>query len=189
MAMKKKSFVKKLLRDERGAVAIVMTVYLPFIVGLFTLATDMSYVLFTRNQLQVTAEAAALAGSTQLPDKTAAITMTKQYVEKNMPAARFGTVVKDADIIVGKWTTGCSGSKSCFTAAGAADCAAIGCNAIQVTAQLATSNGNALALVFAPMIGMGSFDVGATAIATFGPGPSSGATWNVVVVEDISMSF
>jgi Flp pilus assembly protein TadG len=181
---------KNLLCDERGAAAVILTIYLPFLVGLFTLAVDMSYVLWSRNMLQVTAEAAALAATTQLPDKTASITLAKQYAQKNMSVARYGSVLKDADVVLGKWTDGCvAGGAACFAAAGSQTCEAFKCNAVMVTTRQAATNGNALNLVFAPLIGLASFNVSATAIAKVGPGPGSQSKWNVVIVEDISSSF
>lgn len=185
-----RSFWKKLLRDDRGAVVIVMTIYLPIIVGLFTLAVDMSYVYYQRNNLQVTAEAAALAATTQLPDSANSIVVAKQYAEKNMPAARYGSVLKDADVIPGKWTDSCSaGGINCFVPAGSQSCSTFNCNAVKVTTRQSVSNGNALTLVFAPLIGLSTFDVTATAIAVFGPGPNSQTKWNAVIVEDITQSF
>jgi hypothetical protein len=125
-----------------------------------------------------------------LPSKSAAITIAKQYAEKNMPSSRYGSVLADVDVVVGKWTDKCpAGGQACFQAAGSQDCTSFKCNAVQVTTREATSNGNAFNLVFGPLMGSSSFNIGSTAIATYGPGPGSQTTWNVVVVEDISMSF
>jgi Flp pilus assembly protein TadG len=184
--IKKKFGLNRLARDERGVAAVIFTMFLPVIVGLFTFATDMAFVYFTRNLLQVAAESAALAASTQLPDKNAAITFAKSYAAKNMDS----TVLRDADVIVGKWTDGCAaGGQNCFVAAGAVDCQTFACNAVKVTTQRSTTNGNSLKLVFAPLVGYSTFDVTATAIATFGPGPGAQTKWFVTIIEDISQSF
>jgi Flp pilus assembly protein TadG len=178
--------LKHLRRDERGAFLIMVTVYLPVIVGFFTLAVDMSYVLQSRNMLQVAAESAALAASSQLPDQSAAVSFAKTYAAKNMPTVNYGNVVVDSDVVVGFWSQTCAGGTNCFVSAASSACGT-GCNAVQVTARQAPSNNNALQLIFAPLIGMAAYNVAATATAVYGTG--TGATWNVNVVEDISQSF
>lgn len=187
MKLHKPSF-KNLLRDQRGAILIIVTVYLPVIVGFFTLAVDMAYVLRTRNMLQVAAESAALAASTQLPNSASAVAFAQSYAAKNMPAAQFGSILAASDVVLGKWPQTCAGGTNCFSAMPAGQtCDVFQCNAAQVTTRMAKVNGNALQLAFAPMIGIPTFDVVATAIAVYG-GPGSPA-WNVVVAQDISQSF
>ena len=83
----RKPSLMNLLRDEHGAILIITTIYLPVIIGFFTLAVDMSYVLRTRNMLQLAAESAALAASSQLPDPTNSVSLAQTYATKNMPAA------------------------------------------------------------------------------------------------------
>jgi Flp pilus assembly protein TadG len=188
----RKSARKRFLRDERGAVAIILTIYLPFLVGILTLAVDMSYVLWSRNMLQVTAESSALAAAWQLQqtgDKTSTILMAKQYAEKNMPAARYGATVKDADVVLRYWPANC-GNISCSTIANSAgSCGANQCNAVEVTTKLAQSNNNALNLVFAQVVGFPTFNVTATAVAKTVPGSGSQNKWFATIVEDISSSF
>jgi Flp pilus assembly protein TadG len=175
--------LKTLLRDERGAVAVILFVYLPVILGLFALAVDMSYALSTRNMLQVTAESAALAATAQLPDNSACTILTsacyvaEQYAEKNMPKARYGSVLANADVVVGKWD---DNAKS-FAPGG------LPFNAVQVTTRMAAANNNALKLFFAQALGWKSIDVQRTAIAVYGS--EAGVTWDMSIVEDISGSF
>ena len=184
--------MKNFLRNEAGATLVILTVYLPVILGFFTLANDMAYVYEIKNQLQVTADAAALAASTQLPSSANACSMAKSYATTNMATTTYGNVLKQnttdcSDVVVGKWsctTTPCT--QSSFTSAAASACGSL-CNAVQVTTRASTANGNALNLFFAPLIGINTFSVSATAIAIYG-GPSS-QTWNVMVAQDISKSF
>ena len=186
-------FIKRLLGDERGAILIMTTVYLPVIVGFFSLAADMAYVLGMRNKLQVTADAAALAASTQLPSASSACAMAKSYASTNMPTGQFGNVLKQnttncSDVVIGTWTcaTGQTCAASNFVSDASSPCGNL-CNAVQVTTRTSTTNGNALSLFFAPLIGINTFNVTATAVAIYG-GPSS-QTWNVMVAQDISQSF
>src|ERR1700690_537271 len=102
--------LKHLSRDERGVVAIMLTVYLPVIVGLFSLAVDMSYVLQTRDMLQVTAESAALAAASSptavfnnnscSSDPNSVCSIAEQYAAYNMPTAQYGNVLPQANILV-----------------------------------------------------------------------------------------
>jgi uncharacterized protein YegL len=186
------SALKNLLRDERGGFLLIFTVYLPVVVGFFTLAVDMSYIYRTRNTLQVAAEAAALAASMQLPNAANACTFAKQYADTNMPHANYGWVLKQnpsdcADVVVGMWPQTCPAGTNCFVSNASQPCGNQ-CNAVQVTTRMATANNNPLQLAFAPLIGITSFDVSSTAVAVYGSDPAS-PSWNVGIVEDISQSF
>src|SRR5262245_19802929 len=108
---KLKFVLKRLARDQRGAAMVIVTMFLPVLVGVFSFATDMSYIYYTRNMLQVTAEAAALASTTQLPNKTLTISLAKNYAEQNMPKASNGGgsgVLVDGDVVPGTWTNNCA---------------------------------------------------------------------------------
>ena len=196
---------KRLHRDDRGAVTIIMTVYLPFIVGICTFAVDMSYVYWTRNQLQVIAEAAALAATAQLPDNgpcgtaSTACTVAQDYANRNRDANNnvHGTILANADVVVGRWTDGCLGggisNSTCFVPAGSGgtstDCTVSPqCNSVQVTTRQTSSNGNALQLTLASALGFGTFDVTATAIAVVG-NDQNAPGFNAMIVQDISGSF
>jgi Flp pilus assembly protein TadG len=175
---------KDLLRDERGAVLLYMTACMPILIGFAALSVEGSYAISQRNMLQVTAEAAALAATAQLPNASVAVSTAQTYAAKNMPAATYGTVLTSGDVSLGQWTPGCAaGGQACFTAG------AQPYNAVKVTTRRAAANSNQLPIFFGP--GFASFDISATAIATFGYGAGSGsqATWNAIIDEDISMSF
>src|SRR5262245_61397851 len=99
--------LRKLPRDERGLVIVLVTLWLPVIAGFFTLATDVAYVYWTRNQLQVAAEVAALAATAQLPDNgPCGTTGTACYIAKDY-AQRNGAALADSDVLLGKWTDKC----------------------------------------------------------------------------------
>lgn len=183
------SFLKKLLRDEGGAILIIVTVYLPVIVGFFSMAVDMSYALRSRNMLQVAAEAAALAATAKLPDPVTSCAQAQIYANNNISnSSYYGNVLSTcADVVLGKWPQGCAAYTDCFSALPAGqDCIAFQCNAARVTTRMTTANGNALQLAFAPMIGWPSIDVTATATAVFG---SNALPWDLSIVQDVSGSF
>ncbi|HWP24821.1 MAG TPA: TadG family pilus assembly protein [Xanthobacteraceae bacterium] len=184
-------FLRTFSRDERGSVIIMLTVYLPVIVGFFTLAADMSYVLWSRNMLQATAEAAALAVVTEGLENglsfANACGVAKSYASKNMP----GNVLKQdsadcSDVVLGNWkdTNNCPDSQT----GTAKFCAGGTINAVKVTTRLARQNGNPLQLAFASLVGWPTFDVTATAIATYGNDPTA-PPFTVSLVQDVSLSF
>jgi Flp pilus assembly protein TadG len=189
-----RSRLKDLAGDQRGVVAIMLTVYLPVLVGLFSLAVDMSYVLQTRDMLQIAAESAALASASNrtviqnnLPCSSGTNSVcgiAQQYAAYNMPNAQYGNVLPAANIQVGYWPTGCSGS-ACFTSVVPVGTSCASCNAVKVTTQMATANGNALPLFFAQLIGLTSVNLSASAVATASP-----ITYiNYYILVDISQSM
>ena len=156
----------------------MLTLMLPVFVGFLALTVDMAYAYKMRNTLQVTAEAAALAATAFLfPDPTQAAPNAQAYVEKNMPAASYGSVLANADVLGGIWT---DSTKAFSGGIPVANCTGTTCNAVKVTTKIAGSQFFAWAL---------SFNVSAAAIATYGFTGSgvSPPIWSIV--EDISGSF
>ena len=96
--------VRHFFRDCRGAILAWVAIWLPVLLGGGALAIDMAYGYWTRDELQVAASAAALASVVKLVDEDeddVADTRDFQaqaldYAFKNMPFARFGTVVNPA---------------------------------------------------------------------------------------------
>ena len=95
--------IRALLRDERGSTITMFAVFLMACVGFAAIAIDGGYLYSLKNKLQTTADAAALAAVTQLPDENAVRTTALEYAAKNMPASEHGGVLDDDDIVVGNW--------------------------------------------------------------------------------------
>lgn len=144
--------------DQRGAVMIWLSVSMIALIGLATLAIDMSYLYVTQTRLQGAADAAALAAASELPDEAAARTVAIDYAVKNMPVAEFGNVLAPADVEVGSWDA----------AARAFSAGANPINAVRVSTRRAHENGNAANLFFANVLGVAQANVSTSAIA--GPG-------------------
>ena len=183
--------IKEFLRDERGAVAVVLTLLLPLFVSFLALTIDMAYAYKTRNMLQVAAESAALAATSQLPNPTTSCALAKQYADTNMPHASYGWVLKQSasdcsDVILGKWDQNCTGIGCWHELPAGQTCLTFSCNAAKVTTRMSAANSNPLQLFFAQMFGIPTVDVTATAIAVFG---SNSVPWDISVVQDISGSF
>lgn len=161
--------------DQKGAVAAMAAVSLVVILGFGAFAIDMSYAYATRNMLQVTAEAAALAGAPELPDQAAVVAKALEYVEENMPAANHGTVLESSDIVLGHWdpiNEIWSPNVTPF-------------NAVEVTTRRSTENDNRLNLFLSPILGLGFLDMETSAVA-YARNPTA---WDVALVQDVTASF
>lgn len=79
-----------IVRDEdgsgqRGAAAVLLAMFMLVILGFVALGVDISTHTRTRQKLWDTLDAAALAGSTMLPDGIAAHQVALDYADANMP--------------------------------------------------------------------------------------------------------
>ncbi len=192
-----RNHLKRLFGDERGAVLLITTVYMPVIVGFFSLAVDMSYVYRSVSMLQSTADAAALAAVDDALENAlsfnSSCTVAKNYASLNLAVAQYGNVLKQnsgdcSDVVLGNWqtTNNCADSEtgtSFFCAGGTI-------NAVKVTTRMSSVNGNPLVLAFisAVMPSLANFNVKAISIATYGQQPGA-LPWNVGLVQDVSGSF
>jgi len=150
-----KRVARDLLRDRRGAVAMVVGLTLIVIIGVAALAVDGGSLYALRSQLQATADAAALAGASQLPDETDTATAAVLYAGKNMVAAKHGTVLAASDVVRGRWDED----------ARTFDVTGTPVNAVRVVTRRAEANGNAAELYFAKVLGFHQMDVNTAAVA------------------------
>ncbi len=148
-------FFRDFRRNQQGNVLVILGVSLGVIAGVGGLAIDMSYAYVLRGQLQRTADAAALAGVSQLPDETAARTEALQYADQNMASADHGTVLASSDVVAGNW----DGGTRTFTPAGTP------VNALRVIAKRSQDNGNAAPTFFARILGFDSVDIVTSAVS------------------------
>jgi len=85
---------KGLLRDRRGAVAVWAALMLVMLVGVAALVIDMGYLWVLRDRLQSTADAAALAGASQLGiDEASVKAEAVAYARKNLLPGAHGKVL------------------------------------------------------------------------------------------------
>lgn len=167
--------IRTLLRfcgDDHGVGSIYMLCLLPLFLVLAGLGMDGTAAFRTRDMLQSTADASALAGAFQLPtsgtasatQETNAAGSARTYAQLNMSVAGFGNVLStnattNGDIQFGNW------NGTTFTSPAGAGQAE---NAIEVTVKTATANSNAYPTSFLALIGKASWDIAATAIAMNG---------------------
>jgi len=161
-----KPSMKAFLRDQQGSVLTLLAAGMVMVVGFTAFAVDAGYLYALRSKLQATADAAALAGAKQLPDPAAlapaadtipaAVTIAAiYYAGKNMPAADHGTVLTNADVVIGNWQAG----TRTFTPAGDP------LNAVRVVTQRSDDNGNPVGLFFGRALGIVNVNVSTMAIA------------------------
>ena len=167
--------LERFLRERNGAVAAIAAVSLVVILGFGAFAIDMSYAYTTRNLLQVTASAAALAAAPDVHNQSVATARALAYVEENMPASNHGTVLDSSDVVFGNWDP--SGGN--WTPG------ATPVNAVQVTTRRSTVNDNRLDLFLSPILGLGFLDMDASAVAYY----KAPTAWDVVIVQDVTGTF
>ncbi len=169
------AFGRRFAQAREGGIALMTALTVPVLLGFAALAVDMGYAYWVRNELQVTASAAALAGASQLPDRDSVVERAQEYAGRNMAAASHGVVLREPDIELGFWDK----DVRSFTPELQPH------NAVRVTTRRAQENGNELDLFLAPAVGLGKVDVSGVAIATFG----AATAWDVVIVQDVTNSF
>lgn len=77
-----------MLRDDEGAVAVIIAICMTVIIALAAVAVDAGPAYIERARLQTAADAAVLAGVSALPSSPSAATaLAEQYLEKNAPEA------------------------------------------------------------------------------------------------------
>jgi Flp pilus assembly protein TadG len=154
-------------RDERGSVMPLVALCMTVILGFAALAIDVGSERVLHNQLEATADAAALAAATQLPNEKKALAKALEYAVKNMPPEANGTVLTDEDVVFGTWYEG----RREFVAGGPFT------NAVQVTVRRAEKNGNPAPTFFLHIFGQDHADISAQSLAgvvVFGNLPRGG---------------
>ncbi|KVK75795.1 TadG family pilus assembly protein [Burkholderia sp. MSMB1498] len=196
--MKNRPFSRHRTRRERGVVAIQAAIFLATIIGFAALALDIARAMIVRNELQNAADAAALAGagalsgaltvsapSTSWTTADAAAKYAAQAVlSKNLAN---GVALSNATIDTGYWNVSGtpSGLQSSTTSPGKFDKPAV-----LVTVSLSKgSNGGPLPMLLAPMIGISTLPISATAAAAISaPGATQSGTLFPMVISKCLMS-
>ncbi|MEW6696138.1 MAG: TadE/TadG family type IV pilus assembly protein [Bacillota bacterium] len=81
--MKRKSQVEKFLTDERGFAVVFVSLMMTVLLGTVALVADVGLLFLNKNRLANACDAAALAGSQELPNKTKAKQVAEQYLQHN----------------------------------------------------------------------------------------------------------
>lgn len=117
------------------------------------LAVDLARAHALRQQLQLTADAAALAAAINLPDVDAAREAAKRYAQRNMPD--HADVITADGIEFGHWNPDTRQIKLDQNTP----------SAVRVTPALTAQKGNAVSTLFAGVLGSDNLDIVASAVA------------------------
>ena len=186
----KKNLMSSMLRNQRGAVAVIVGILIFTLVGFGALAVDISHLHVARNELQNAADAGALAGARVLynDEGVAVNTGANQEAYDTATANKSeGTAVEvnwsggnDGDVQRGHWSFGLAGLERGFypnaslapvnlwnvsTADLDADLNFI--NAVRVVTRR-TTQGTPVASFFAGIFGHENFELSAEAVAYIG---------------------
>lgn len=146
--------VRRLCRDDRGAVAFVFAAMMPAVLGGLALAVDVSMYRIAYSRLQAAADAAALAGLQAHAKGGNASTRAIEIASANVPT-NYGTVLTEADIVLGTYTP-----EGGFVAGGGANA-----NAVRVEAARNTARGNAVPQIFSMLFTSDRANISVAAIA------------------------
>jgi len=155
MLNRNRAAIRALLCDQRGNIAMLFAIMLGVLFGFSALAVDAGHLYVLKSKLQRTADAAALAAASQLPDETDAQAEALEYAAKNMAVEEHGSTLVDDDIEFGYWHPG---TKS-FVSGGEA------VNAVMVTTRRSAANSNPAGTYFARLMGYDEVDIETTSVA------------------------
>jgi len=146
-------------KNESGAAAIIAGPALISMLGITAISVDTMNAFTAKEQLLTTAQAAASAAASAMPNKSRAVDAALAYAEANLKGAPTGTVVTSRDVQFGYWDK----QSQTFNPRSFGEEA----NAIRVTASRTTSKGNAVPTIFGRVIGIDTLgDLSVTATAT-----------------------
>lgn len=81
--MERKLRLHRLLREESGAVTILVAIAALAVIGLAALSIDVGRLYLARQRVSSAADAAALSGAQLLPDRSAAVQTVQEYLSRN----------------------------------------------------------------------------------------------------------
>jgi Flp pilus assembly protein TadG len=146
---------RRFRRDERGGFTLVILMLFSAALMICGIAIDGGFAYLSRTALQGTADAAAAAAVSALPDEDAARDRALDYVERNMPARAFGTLAGPEDVTVGRWDQ----------ETGAFHPGEEPANAVSVVLGRLAGRGNAVPTFFLPLVGVDGWDLRAASTA------------------------
>ena len=179
------SFFRRVLRNERGATAILVAVAFPALIGLGALGVDAGFVFSAQRALQASASAAALAGAQVIGTGGTAITEATAYGATGSLNGNANLTNVTVAATLKCYTSiglACSTNQTPSCAVASANCAGTsGANGIQVvqTAQVPT--------FFARVFGINTVNISASASASMRGGVPT--PLNVAIIVDTTASM
>ncbi|MEC5409749.1 TadG family pilus assembly protein [Paraburkholderia sp. MPAMCS5] len=184
--MKSRTNHRPSLARQRGAVAVMTALCMTVLIGTTALAVDLGRAWVVRNELQNAADAAALAGAGSLgpnyasPNWTQAEAKAQSAITLNKTE---GTALLTAQVQSGYWNV--TGTPAGMQALPVPSPGTYDKPAVKVTvSRAAGQNGGPLSLVLAPIIGVSTMPISATAVAVISaPGYSAQGTLFPTVIS------
>jgi Flp pilus assembly protein TadG len=133
----------ELARSKSGAIAMIVAVAVPALVGAAALSVDMASYRYVENRMQNAADAAALAGLAKIDKPAEVPAEVTSYARNNVPST-FGSMTTTADVTVGVWDP----ITRVFTPGTNPDT-----NAVRVRAVRSAARGNAVPTILMQMFG------------------------------------
>ncbi len=148
-------------QQRTGAILPLTVILLVVLVGMVAFAIDLGYLALARTEIQAAADSSALAASLALekdnPSEVRLLAHTA--AQANAVAGSAVAVRPDEDVELGYWDS----DNGRFTALTGTDQERA--NSVRVTCRRTSARGNPISLFFAPVLGVDSGDVSASAIA------------------------
>lgn len=165
------SFARRSLRrSRRGSIFVIVVICFMAMLAFVALGVDYGAVASARAELQIAADAAALAGASGLPDEAEVRTRASAFASR--VSIRGDAInLNESEVIVGKWDN----TTKAFTPGVVADS-----DAVQVTARYT------LETPISSIFGFPSVDLVAQA---GGGAPAQGRVPDLVIVQDVTTSF
>jgi len=171
-SLKRQDMVERFASGQQGIAHIWVVLVIMVIIGFVGISIDMGYLVVVGQQLQIGADAAALAGAQQV--RTDVVAARAAAVNVGLANRAAGAPIEldsndanaaDGDIVVGRYDRDI----------GAFDPDATALNAVKVVARRTdTSLGGSVSLLFGPAFGVDTANMARWAIAMVGGGTGSG---------------
>lgn len=147
--------LRRLLRDEKGAIAYSFALFAPALIGAGALAVDMANYRYVDNRLQGAADAAALAAVKAVDNQSSAKADAVLFAARNVPE-NFGTVTTSGDVTIGIYDP----ETRRFTPSNGADV-----NAVRVVAGRTEARNNLTPQILSVIWGKSNVEITKVAIA------------------------
>jgi Flp pilus assembly protein TadG len=174
------SFLRRLVRDQNGVVAIIAALSMMMLLGFAAISVDVANLVYVKSNLQASANVAALAGGQNIPTGTATATATSygaQSGQKNVFSAQTVTTTPALKCLTAlKNLNGTGQGIPCLTYGSQA-----AANAITVTQTAVVPT------FFAGVLGINSVTVSAAATASSKGGAAP--PLNVMIILDTTQSM
>lgn len=158
--------------DRRGVIAVLAALLLIVMLAMVAFAVDIGYIGMSQSQLQVAADASALAAAGTINQGDAAMRTAAQSIAEANSVGNRKIQLNSSDIQTGTWD---AVSRS-FTPSNTS------VNSVKVTVRTAADSGGATPLFFGRIFGKDSVDQSASAVATVNPR-------DIAFVVDLSRSM